>query len=232
MINFDDLEFGSGMNSINISDNVPKWPFRGLIVGPSGCGKTNLLLNILLTSIKFDRLIVFAGDILESKYQILEKYCENLKELDEDFEYYFTNSLEEVPDVDDFEQDKETKQTMIVFDDFITAANQKMIEEIYVRGRKKNISSIYLAQDYTKIPKTIRKNVTFLVLFPIQNKTAIKSLASMIGDKFDYKDFQDIFKELIKLDYNEKFLIFDTTQKDPDKQWRYGFEFDNFIIKD
>ncbi len=37
---------------------LPKQHIRALLIGPSGCGKTNMLLNIVLRWIKWERLFV------------------------------------------------------------------------------------------------------------------------------------------------------------------------------
>ena len=50
---------------------MPIHPFRLVITGESGSGKTNLLINLILNYLNFDRLYICSKDINESKYETL-----------------------------------------------------------------------------------------------------------------------------------------------------------------
>ena len=53
---------------------LPKQHIRALLIGPSGCGKTNMLLNIVLRRIKWERLFVIGPTLEQPIY-------DNLKDL-------------------------------------------------------------------------------------------------------------------------------------------------------
>ena len=62
----------------------------------------------------------------------------------EDFQVaIFSSSKDDIINVDDL--DKEY-QNLVIFDDFVTEADQHSIEDLFIRGRKKNCSLIYLMQ--------------------------------------------------------------------------------------
>ena len=42
--------------------------------------------------------------------------------------------------------------------------------ELFLRGRKLNISLVFISQSYLKVPKTIRLNATHYVIMKIPNK--------------------------------------------------------------
>ena len=60
--------------------------------------------------------------------------------------------------------DKENK-ILIVFDDMIAdmIQNKKLnsiVTELFIRGRKLNISLVFITQSYFKVPKDVRLNTT------------------------------------------------------------------------
>ena len=72
---------------------------------------------------------------------------------------------------------KENK-TLIVFDDMIadTINNQKLnsiVTELFIRGRKLNISLVFITQSYFKVPKDFRLNTTHFFIAKIPNRREI-----------------------------------------------------------
>ena len=66
--------------------------------------------------------------------------------------------------INDYNPDKENK-TLIVFDDMIADMdhNKKLnpiVTELFIRGRKLNISLVFIAQSYFKVPKDVRLNTS------------------------------------------------------------------------
>ena len=70
--------------------------------------------------------------------------------------------------------DKELKIS-IVFDDMITGMinNKKLnsiVTELFIRGRKLNISLLFIKQSYFKVSKDVRLNSTHYRIIKIPNK--------------------------------------------------------------
>ena len=70
--------------------------------------------------------------------------------------------------IDDYNPDKENK-ILIVFDDMIADMihNKKLnsiVTELFIRGRKLNISLVFITQSYFKVPKDVRLNTTHFLL--------------------------------------------------------------------
>ena len=66
--------------------------------------------------------------------------------------------------IDEYNPDKERK-ILIVFDDMIADMinNKKLnsvVTELFIRGRKLNISIVFITQSYFKVPKDVRLNTT------------------------------------------------------------------------
>ena len=45
-----------------------------------------------------------------------------------------------------------------------------IVTELYIRGRKLNISLIFMTQSYFKVPRDIRLNTTHFVITKVPNK--------------------------------------------------------------
>ena len=68
--------------------------------------------------------------------------------------------------IDDYNPDKENK-ILIVFDDMIADMihNKKLnsiVTELFIRGRKINISLVFVTQSYFKVPKDVRLNTSHI----------------------------------------------------------------------
>jgi hypothetical protein len=190
---------------INKYKFIPEWPFRMLICGSSGSGKTNLLLNLILQYLDFDSLIIYAKDLSESKYVYLQ-------ELFKDEENVLFSSSDKIISVDTFDANM---QNLIVFDDYLTMNKQTDIEEIFLRGRKKGVSVIYLTQSYYKTPKNLRLQCNYLVLFKSCNN---RELSAILRDH-TLEDVKEKYRMAVKKPYD--FFMIDF--KNSDLKYRHNF---------
>jgi hypothetical protein len=112
-----------------------------LLVGPSGSGKTNLLMNLLLKFIDYDKLYVYSPHLEQDCYKKLKRVSECVeKETGEEI-LTIDNDLENVISPEDLDPHM---QNIVVFDGLVLAdkAIQRKITELYVRGRHANCSCI------------------------------------------------------------------------------------------
>ena len=59
-------------------------------------------------------------------------------------------------------------------------SNKKLypvVTELFLRGRKLNISLVFILQSYFKVPKTIRLNATHYFIMKIPNKRELQQIA-------------------------------------------------------
>ena len=66
------------------------------------------------------------------------------------------------------------RKVLKVFDDMIAdmEANKKLspiVTELFLRGRKLNVSLVYISQSYFKVPKTMRLSTTHYFIMEIPN---------------------------------------------------------------
>ncbi len=148
----------------NYSKIQIKLPFRMLVIGASGSGKTNFELNLIKGMNCFSKIHLYAKDLKESLYRFLIDKLEKVSKKHGIEVVTYSDQLDDIPSVDDFPGDE---NTLVIFDDFIVDVKDKKFKRIcdmFTRGRKRNISVMFLSQSYFSIPADIRKNSTYIVL--------------------------------------------------------------------
>ena len=116
-------------------------------------------------------------------------------------------------DIDNYNPDKENK-ILIVFDDMIAdMINDKklnsIVTELFIRGRKLNISLIFITQSYFKVPKDVRNNSTHFFVIKIPNKRKLMQIAINHSSDVNTKDFIEIYRKSTDKPYS--FFVTDTT---------------------
>ena len=115
--------------------------------------------------------------------------------------------------IDEYNIDKERK-ILIVFDDMIAAMiNNKtlnlIVTELFFRGRKLNVSLVFIMQSYFKVPKDVRLNTTHFFITKIPSKRELQQIALNHSSDISTKDFINIHKKYTAEQYS--FLVYDTT---------------------
>ena len=218
MINFDDYT-----KNENIIEHSSKWlyipdhPYRILIIGGSRSGKTNELLNLINNHPDIDKIYLHAKDPHEKKYQyLINKRKEvGLNHFNDPkaFMEYSDDMQDVYKSIEDYNPIKKRK-VLITFDDMIADMinNDKLnpiVTELFIRGRKLNISIVYITQSYFKVPKDLRLNSTHFFIMKIPNKRELQQIALNHSSDIDFKDFMNIYKKYTKESYS--FLVNDTT---------------------
>ena len=168
MINFDDYVHENKTEHNKNWPYIPDHPHRILIIGGSGSGKTNVLLNLMENQPDIGKIYLSAKDLYEAKYQYLIKKREGIG-IDHfsDPKAFIENSnnMRDVyKNIDEYNPNKENK-ILIVFDDIIadiiySKKLDSVVTELFIRGKKLNISLIFISASYFKIPKDVRLNTT------------------------------------------------------------------------
>ena len=76
------------------------------------------------------------------------------------------------------------------------------ITEVFLRGRKLNISLVCISKSYFKVPKTIRLNATHYSFKKIPNKRELQEIPSNHPFDIDFKDFMKFCKYYAKEPYS------------------------------
>ena len=154
---------------------IPDHPYRILITGGAGSGKTNALLNLINKQPDIDKIYLYAKDPYEAKCQYLinKRESTELKHFNDPKAFIeYSNDMQDVyKNIDEYNVDKENK-ILIVFDDMIADMinNKKLnsvVTELFIRGRKLNISLVFITQSCLKVPKDVRLNSTHFFIMEI-----------------------------------------------------------------
>ena len=203
MINFDEYTNENKTENNSKWPYIPDHPYRILIIGGSGSGKTNALLNLINNNLDIDKIYLYAKDPFETKYQYLIKKLEKvgLDHFDDPKAFMeYSNDMQDVyKNIEDYDPIKKRK-VLIVFDDMIADMinNKKLypiVTEFFIRGRKINISIVFITQSYFKVLKDARLNSTHFFIMKIPNKRELQQIALNHSSDIDFKDFMKIYKK-------------------------------------
>ena len=201
MINFDDYVNENKTRHNKKWPYIPHHPYWILIVGGSGSGKTNALLNLKENQLDIDKIYLYAKDPYEAKYQYLINKRESVgwKHFDDPNAFIeYSNDMQDVyTNIDEYNVDKESK-VLILFDNMIVDMinNKKLnsvVTELFIRGRKLNISLVFVMQSYFKFPKDARLKTTHFFITKIPNKRELEKTALNNSSDISFKDFLNIY---------------------------------------
>ena len=165
--------------------------------------KTKGIIELINNRPDLDKIYLYAKDPYESKYQFLISKRESvgLKRFNDPKAFIeYSNDMQDVyENIDEYNTDKERK-ILIVFDDMIADMinNKKLnsiVTELFIRGRKLNISLVFITQSYFKVPKDVRLNSTHFFIMKIPNKRELQQIALNHSSFIICKDFLKICKE-------------------------------------
>ena len=109
---------------------------------------------------------------------------------------------------------REKNDSIDSFDDMIADMinNKKLdsiVTELFIRGRKLNISIVFITLSYFKVSKDVRLNSTHFFIMKIPNKRELQQTALNHSSDIDFKDFMKIDKKYTNESYS--FLVNGTT---------------------
>ena len=90
------------------------------------------------------------------------------------------------------------KKVLIIFDDMIADIMRSekfkaIVEELFIRCRKLNISIVFIAQSYFRTPGDARLNITHYIIMKIGNKKELKIIDEENSGHLDFKEFLKIY---------------------------------------
>ena len=146
---------------------------------------------------------LYAKDPYEAKYQYLInksgkvglKYYDDPKAFIE-----YSNDMEDVPkNIEKYNPEKKRK-ILIMFDDMIADLTDKkklnpVVTELFIRGRKLNISIVFIIQSYFKVTKEVLLSTTHFFIMKIPNKWWLQQIALNHSSDIEFKDFMKIYKK-------------------------------------
>ena len=77
-----------------------------------------------------------------------------------------------------------------------------IVTELFITGRKLNISLVFITQSYYAVQKNIRLNSTHYFITKIPNKQELQQIAFNHSSDIDFKDFINLYKKFVSKPYS------------------------------
>ena len=84
-----------------------------------------------------------------------------------------------------------------------------IVTGLFIRGRKLNISLVFITKSYFKVPRDVRLNTTHFFILKIPNKRELQQIAINRSSDISTKDFTNIYRKCTVEPYSS--LVNDTT---------------------
>ena len=123
-------------------------------------------------------------------------FNEYSSDMQDEYNTEYSNDMKDV-----YKDADEKLKILIVFDDMIADIinNKKLnsiVTELFIRGRKLNISLVFITQSYFKVPKDVRLNTTHFFITKIPNKRELQQIALNYSPDISTKNFINIYKKI------------------------------------
>ena len=191
---------------------------RILMIGSSGTGKSNSLLNFIeKSSGEFSEIIICSfSTIDEALYKFLQEKIPQVQ---------LINNIEEVPEVQSYDNEDKKISKLIVFDDFINLSKKEMkkLFDYAIASRKFGFTCVFISQSYTSVPKIISRNCNYLFIFRLNDKISIKRIISnhSLSGLVSPEQIEQYYYYCIKQPLG--FLLIDLKTIEDKKRFRCGF---------
>ena len=70
-----------------------------------------------------------------------------------------------------------------------------IVTELFIRGRKLNISLVFITQSYFTVPKNIRLNLTHYLVMKIPSKRELLQITFNHSSDIDFEGFTNLYKK-------------------------------------
>src|SRR5438093_6649608 len=97
-----------------------------------------------------------------------------------------SNKVNEIPLPEHLDK---SMKNIIVFDDVINSLNQNTMSEYYSRSRHHSCNCIYLSQSYFDLPRIIRLNSNFIIIFKLSKHNLNDMYNSAVGTLVEKNNF-------------------------------------------
>lgn len=206
-----------------ITEEVPKPPFRIIIVGSSGSGKSNLI-KCMLFSKKFgycryfNEIYVFSGskdDVEEFRGYASKNSMQDKVAVYQQFDDAAVKKIcDEIEVENNGIRVKNPTRVLFVYDDQLVngisnISKMNSVDECFIRARHFHVSTIISTQKYTSLNQNLRKlNASAVIVFAETNRSDMEQICKDHSDLLDPKEMMELFKKHLKEKYS--FIVIDT----------------------
>lgn len=181
-----------------------KHPFTCVVAGPTSCGKTTFVI-----------------DIVQQASRLINPPPENIVWVHDDYQPVFDQLKDKVTftsDLDSVDHLPTSKRHLVIVDDMMSEAGDKMLKLFTKGSHHRNRSVVYIVQnlfDKGKHHRTISLNTHYLVVFKNpRDSTQVQVLARQVFPGRSHLVLE-AFARATSVPYG--YLLFDFKQETPDK---------------
>ena len=166
-----------------------------LIIHGSGSGKNNALINLIKHQRPdIGKIYLYIKASFQSKYQLFLNGREKIRIKKLKHSETFIDYSEKIDDI--YENPEDYKKRL-----------GPIVTELFLNGRKQNITLVAISQSYFRVSKTMRLNVTHCLIIEISNKRELQQIAWNHSSDTEFKDFMKLYKHCTKEPFS--FLVND-----------------------
>ena len=113
------------------------------------------------------------------------------------------------------------KQTLIIFDDFVTDLKKlPIISEYFIRGRKRGASVMFLSQSYYNTPKIIRQNINYCIILKLGGSRDVNSLLREVSIGLTKEQLLEMYNIATKKKFD---VLVVNMEKSGNERYRHNF---------
>ena len=114
----------------------------------------------------------------------------------------------------------------MIFDDVISEKQCKLknIADLWIRGRKQNITTVFLSQSYYMIPKLIRQNTEVLMFKKIGTRKDLNMILADASLDATLPQLQAMYASCNTGSVTDMFMIDKTSGQDPRYIFRHNWD--------
>ena len=217
MIKYDDAK------KENIKEHDTSWtqilnhPYKILIFGGSGSRKTNSLFKLINKQLNIEKVSLYTTDTYEAKYQLLinKRESTGLKHLNgSKVSIEYSNYMDDIyKNIEEHNPNKKRKILTVLNDMIVDMLSNKKLNpiatELFIRGRKLNISLVFITQSYFAVPKNSRLNSVHYFIMKIPNKRELQEIVFNHSSDIGFKNFMNLCIKCAPKPYSS--LVIDST---------------------
>jgi hypothetical protein len=119
---------------------------------------------------------------------------------------------------------------LLIYDDCASEKkfwNSQQVQKLIFNSRHFKISMLITSQNYKSLPKSLRLNMSQVVLFSTSNEVEIKAIYDENSSSLGFKEWLKLYREITDKPFN--CLVVNYQNK---KEYRLQSAFENFILSD
>lgn len=203
---------------------APQWTVnnggpRLLIIGASGTGKSYLLKELLMKYIPWETLQMICRTTDTPDYVEMKKVLGRWDKDPEHPKVFWSEDLNATLMPEHFNP---KVRTFTTFDDWMMNKDLTIPCEHFIRSRPKNGGCAFLAQEYFKVPTTIRGNASMVIVFRGLKPRDVSELHKDVGGHLSIDEFRRLYRDVTTQPFG--FMVFDRFPAKPELAIRIGFD--------